>query len=373
MYLNKPKNLRVKFFLILLFFFPATYISAQKTAANELYRKIESYYLQNPGLVEYVEFTHKDPLRYDTSRSWFAYVPTSDKSVMIVRFAEEYFIKEAFWAGDDNYFLDGIRAEKIKIKNKELAGSDYANLDYIPSYNYKNLEKVFGSVKSYNKARDQFQILTSKYLLKVDTFTYRINSVTCYDMFQGKVVYNQYRFMLLPDSIQKSIREQAEDLIEGSRSFPVTTYKELQKKRVQVESFEGKKFAFQNLTAFNTGYLDSTIKNKYVIFDFFYQSCFPCHKMTGWILEWIPTIDTSKIILIGIDGTDAEQSMKLFVKARRINYPIIIGQQARDIIKHYDVHSFPTLFLLSPDGTIQNIHEGMSKSFLTKAEKIVSR
>lgn len=95
--------------------------------------------------------------------------------------------------------------------------------------------------------------------------------------------------------------------------------------------------------------------------------------MTNLILEWLPSIDTSKIILIGIDHTDSENSMQRFAKERGITYPVIVGKQARDIVTYYHITGFPTLFLLSAAGTIQIIHIGMSKSFLNKAEKIVSR
>ena len=363
----------MKYLLILCCLFTTVVVSAQLPVKNELYKKIEIYYSQNPSPVEYVYQIHKNALGYDTSRSSFAYVSLNDKSGMIVWPDSNYIISSGLLAAEDNYFLDASRIEKIKIKEKELRTTPYTALDYIPGYNRRNLEKAFGVIKSFNRIKGIYQVLTTKYLLKVDTLTFKINSLHRYDMFEGKVQYTEYRYLPLPDSIQNFIKQQAVGLIDASKNFSNTTFKEIQKKEIPVTSFEGKSFDFKNLVSFNKGLLDSSMKNKYVIFDFFYQTCYPCHQMTKWILEWMPAIDTSKIMLIGIDPTDAEPSMNLFIKDKKIDYPIIISQQAKDIVHHYHVRVYPTLFLLSPEGTIRIIHEGMSNHFLTKAEKIVNR
>ncbi len=363
----------MRFLGILSCLFCSISVSGQLPKANELYKKIESFYLQNPGRVEYVEHTHKNALGFDTLRSSFAYLPNDGKSFMIAWISPEYSVINGLLVSDNNYHLATDRPEKIKVKDKELEGTIYSKLDYIPSYHSNNLEKTFGKVKSFNKAKGQYQVLTSKYILKVDTLSFRINSLARYVLFEGRVQYDFYEFILLPDSIQAFLKQQVHDLAEASKDFSVTNFKEIRKNRIPAVSSEGQSFVFKTLESFNKGPLDSAIKNKYVILDFFYQTCYPCHQMTKWILEWIPTMDTSRIILIGVDPTDTESSMQLFVKARGIDYPIIIGKQAKDIARYYHISAYPTLFLLSPDGNIQVIHEGMSKSFLTRAGKIVSR
>ena len=115
------------------------------------------------------------------------------------------------------------------------------------------------------------------------------------------------------------------------------------------------------------------MKNKYVIVDFFYQACLPCHKMTGYILDWLPTVDTSKIVLIGINPTDSKYSMEMEIKNRGITYPIIMSEQAEMIARKYVKSGYPNLLLISPEGIILHHQIGMSKSFLTKAEKIISQ
>jgi thiol-disulfide isomerase/thioredoxin len=375
----------MKSLLILFVLLPAANISAQMPAANELYQKIEKYYLQNPGSVEYVERKFKPVLSYDTLRSRIAFVSLSNENFLIMYLDSNYYIKNALLFSDDYYELPQDFPEKIKVRKAELQGTMYSKLEKFPSHYFDNLESIFGRVKLLQKANDQYIAFPKKpfletpisggltSVLKIDTLTYRITTLIQTASYRGNIQYEEYNYLILSNSTEKFIKEQAIALAESSKNFPLTTFKEMDKRIPPPENFEGKSFVFKNLVSFNKGPIDSVASDKYVIFDFFYQSCLPCHKMTGYILDWLPSVDSSKIALVGIDPTDSEWSMKLFVKDKKISYPIIIGQQAKNIVHYYQIHGYPTLFLLSPDGKIQTVHVGMSKSFLTKAEKIVSR
>src|SRR6185503_547178 len=103
------------------------------------------------------------------------------------------------------------------------------------------------------------------------------------------------------------------------KDFPVITFKDLDERKLPSENFEGKPFPFKDVASFNKGTLDSSMRGKYIIIDFFYQACLPCHKMTGYILDWLPTVDSSKILLVGINPFDSEKSMKIEVQKRRID------------------------------------------------------
>jgi hypothetical protein len=65
--------------------------------------------------------------------------------------------------------------------------------------------------------------------------------------------------------------------------------------------------------------------------------------------------------------------MKAEVEKRNINYDIVLGKQAKEAAKKYTGGYYPTLMIIDPTGIIQTVHTGMSKSFLTKAEKIISQ
>jgi thiol-disulfide isomerase/thioredoxin len=350
---------------------------AQTPGPNELYKKIVSYYQQNPYELEIVRHVHKNVFRYDTTVSNFGYLALNQDEFFIFAIDSTYSITDGLLSSDENYLLQSNSPEKIRIQKNELNGTIYFRLNEIPARQAATFLKLvtrFNLSTSVTLKNDKYSAKTRQGYLEADTSTYRITKVT--QTIPYKKDYHQYdefHYIQLPDSIDRSIKEQIKILTNAAKDFPVTTFKELDKKQIPSENFEGKPFAFKNLFSFNKGPLDSSMKGKYVIVDFFYQACLPCHKMTRYILDWLPSVDSSKIILIGINPADSETSMKAEVEKRNINYAIVLGKQAKEIAKKYTGGHYPTLLLIGPDGTIQITHTGMSKSFLTKAEKIISQ
>jgi hypothetical protein len=64
--------------------------------------------------------------------------------------------------------------------------------------------------------------------------------------------------------------------------------------------------------------------------------------------------------------------MSMEIEKRKISYPVIVGTQAKEIAKRYVQRGYPNLLFVAPNGTILEHHIGMSRSFLAKAEKIIS-
>jgi hypothetical protein len=346
---------------------------AQTPGANELYKKIADYYQQNPDRLEYVQRLHKNALRYDTVITSFSYLPLGDKGFYLFYIDSTFSVTSGILFSDNYYVVNANLPEKILTKKKYLS----SNFLYVPARHCNsmfNLLTRFGIAKSVTRKDNKYIAVTSKGFLEIDSLTFRLTKLSETVYFRKKYhQYDEFFYLELPDSIQKSIREQALALVEAAKDFPVVTFKDLDKRSAPPENFEGKSFGFKNLISFNKGPLDSVMKNKYVIVDFFYQACLPCHKMTGYILDWLPTVDTSKIVLIGINPADSEYSMEMEIKNRGITYPIIMSEQAEMIAKKYIKSGYPNLLLISPEGIILHHQVGMSKSFLTRAEKIISQ
>lgn len=346
---------------------------AQTPGPNELYKKIVNYYQQNPDRLEYVQRVHKNVFRFDTVITSFSYLPLGDKGFYLFYTDSTFSVTSGILFSDNYYVVNANVPEKILTKKKYLSSSFL----YVPAPHCNsmfNLLTRFGIAKSVTRKNNKYIAVTSKGFLEIDTLTFRVTKLSETVYFKKKYhQYDEFYYLELPASIQKSIREQALTLLEAAKDFPIVTLKDLDKRNSPKEILEGKQFEFKNLISFNKGTVDSIINGKYVIFDFFYQACLPCHKMTGYILDWLPKVDTSKIVLVGVNPADSEGSMKMEIENRKINYPIIIGKQAKEIAHRYVQEGYPNLLLVSPDGTILEHHIGMSKNFLTKAEKIMSQ
>jgi len=350
---------------------------AQPPGANELYKKIANYYQQNPYRLEIVRHVHKNVLKYDTTISHFGYLSLNQNEFFLFSLDTSYNIIYGLFSTDEHYILETNSPEKIKLTKSELKGSIYNSLDEIPTKqatSFLNLVTKYSFAGPVSIKNNKYSAKTSRGYLETDTSTYRITKIT--QTIPYKKDYHQYdefHYLELPDSTEKMIKGQVLMLINALKEYPITTSKELQKRHSPKEAVEGTTFEFNKLVSINEGAVYSILKNKYVIFDFFYLSCLPCHKMTGYILDWLPTMDSSKVILVGVNPADSEFNMKTEIENRKINYPIIMGAQAKELAKKYVQSGYPNLLLVSPDGIILDHHIGMSKSFLTKAEKIISQ
>ena len=374
-YCSNDLLMRIITTLISIFYFGV--LLAQTPGSNELYKKIANYYQQNPNQLEIVKHIHKNVFRYDTTISHFGYFPLNSNEFFLFALDSSYNVTSGIFSTDENYILQTNSPEKIRLTKNELKGTIYNRLDEIPAKQATSFVKL---VSKYNFAgqvtikNNNYSAKTKRGYIEADTSTFRIKKVT--QTIPYKKVYHQYdefHYLELADSVNKMIREQVTILITAGKNYPVTTFKELEKRESSKEIVKGKTFEFTHLVSINEGSLDSLIKNKYVLFDFFYLSCLPCHKMTGFILEWLPKMDTSKVILVGVNPADSEFNMKKEIENRKINYPIIVGKQAKDIARRYVQSGYPNLLLVAPDGTILDHHIGMSKRFLAEAEKIISQ
>ena len=349
---------------------------SQTPEPNELYKKIANYYQQNLNGIEFIKNIHKNALSYDTAIYTLAYIPLNKNDFYFFFIDSTFSVDDGLFYSDDYFILTTDKPEKIRLTRRDLGGSMYSWLDHVPPWHCSDISRLkswLGNPQSIKKISGNYVVITNRFIVNVDTVSYRINKLTwiVYDKYGFQ--YNEYQYLKLPDSVENHLREDVKQFTFAAKDFPVTTWKEIEKQKPAKEIFEGKQFEFKNLVSCNKGSVDSLIQGKYLIFDFFYQACLPCHKMTGYILDWLPTVDTSKIVLIGVNPRDSEFSMKIEMEKRKINYPIIIGNQAKEIALRYVQEGYPNLLLVSPDGTIMEHHIGMSKSFLTKAEKIISQ
>src|SRR5688572_4935719 len=322
-------------------------VPGQTPGPNELYKKIANYYQQNPYELQIVRHVHKNVFRYDTTVSYFGYLAFNQDEFFLFWIDSTFSITSGLLSSDDNYILQSNSPEKIRVQKKELDGTIYFRLNDIPAKKASTFLKLvtrFNLPTSVTLQNDKYFAQTRQGYLETDTSTFRITKITQTIPFKKDYhQYDEFYYIQLDDSLEKSIKEQVSTLVEASKKFPITTFDELEKQKATKENFEGKAFEFKNLFSLNKGSVDSIIKGKYVIFDFFYQACLPCHKMTGYILDWLPKVDTTKIILVGVNPADSEYSMKMEMESRKINYPVIIGKQAKEIAHRYVQEGYPNL------------------------------
>ena len=88
--------------------------------------------------------------------------------------------------------------------------------------------------------------------------------------------------------------------------------------------------------------------------DFFYQDCIWCVRGMPLIEKVQDAFKSKGLVVLGINSIDNSDAGKKrfpdFRKTNKMNYDVILTQHSTDSI--YNVHGYPTLYLLDKKGTI---------------------
>lgn len=115
----------------------------------------------------------------------------------------------------------------------------------------------------------------------------------------------------------------------------------------------------QTIHSSNHGY-------KLVLFDFFYQSCFPCLKAIPMLNRLNEKYGDKGLLIVGIDNVDPkDERFYEFVNERKMAYPIAVSENYLD--KDFQVSSYPAMFLMDNAGKLLYLSSG----FGTGSEKEV--
>ncbi len=91
------------------------------------------------------------------------------------------------------------------------------------------------------------------------------------------------------------------------------------------------------------------LKGKWVLLDFWATWCGPCRAELPHLKEL--QRQNQDLVIVGISGDDAAATVTAFVKAQEMGWPQV-HEDAGALMRRYRVDSFPTSFLIAPDGTI---------------------
>jgi peroxiredoxin len=95
----------------------------------------------------------------------------------------------------------------------------------------------------------------------------------------------------------------------------------------------------------------SGYKGKVVLLNFWAATCGGCKIEIPWFMEFAKKYKGSGLAVIGVAlDEDGWKPVKPFVKARKMNYPVVVGGD--ELAKSYGVESMPATFLIGRDGRI---------------------
>lgn len=93
-------------------------------------------------------------------------------------------------------------------------------------------------------------------------------------------------------------------------------------------------------------------KGKYVLIDFWSTSCGPCIQEMPNLKALYERTDPSRFEIIGIVGDSRPTNLSKAIEKHSITWPQILSDEENNITKAYGVNSYPTVFLVDPNGVI---------------------
>lgn len=101
----------------------------------------------------------------------------------------------------------------------------------------------------------------------------------------------------------------------------------------------------------------SKYKGKVVLLNFWATTCGGCRIEIPWFMEFEKKYKRSGLAVIGVAlDEDGWKPVKPFIKAKKMNYPVVIGGDG--LAKLYGVESMPATFLIGRDGRIASVDIG---------------
>jgi thiol-disulfide isomerase/thioredoxin len=96
----------------------------------------------------------------------------------------------------------------------------------------------------------------------------------------------------------------------------------------------------------------TALRGKYVFLDFWFTACGPCIMEFPYIRKVYDTFSSDQLIIIGVVEDDYNRKIKQFMTEKQVFWPTIVKSYSTTNAKGYNIPSWPTSFLIDPDGKI---------------------
>lgn len=107
------------------------------------------------------------------------------------------------------------------------------------------------------------------------------------------------------------------------------------------------------------------LKGKVVLIEFWTFGCYNCTNTLPYLNKWYEKYKSDEFEMIGIhcpefDNERSYENVKASVEELGIKYPVLTDNEF-SIWKEYDVHAWPTIFLIDKEGVIRYKKVGEGK------------
>jgi peroxiredoxin len=107
------------------------------------------------------------------------------------------------------------------------------------------------------------------------------------------------------------------------------------------------------------------LKGKVVLVNFWATWCEGCQVEIPWFVEFQKEYASRGFVVVGISmDDDGWKSVKPWIKEKKVNYPIVIGNEG--LGKQYGLEGMPLTALVDREGRIADVHHGIVEKTATQ-------
>lgn len=281
---------------------------------------------------------------------------TSYKEEALSLIKNNYFERDLYYSllRSERYATSQAGSKKEKKQFKNLLEKELVNgIDLYQSSNYMNLLETYTSMEvtnSYHFFNDpDLWIKEKKLERRVFKRTYKNDTLEDFArLFKLKRVDDSYSWEIILSLANKLLVES---------HHPAT--KQLIKNYIRQHIINKRLTKGQkapNFTLPDTSLQQiqlSQFRGKYVLLDFWTTWCKPCIKsMKGF--NALKEKYGNNLEIISISGDFQMKKMKEFMDKHSYNWVFLFGGMQGEVLKTYNVKSFPTYYLIDPEGNFVN-------------------
>lgn len=117
--------------------------------------------------------------------------------------------------------------------------------------------------------------------------------------------------------------------------------------------------------------LSEHVGRSVIVLNFFATWCAPCRAEMPELQRYQAAKASEGLLLVGIDAEEKHSVVQKFVDALHLTFPIGIDESG-DLLKTYDVYSFPTTIVIGADGRVKLYEIGAIMNADIALDKIVA-
>ena len=107
------------------------------------------------------------------------------------------------------------------------------------------------------------------------------------------------------------------------------------------------------------------LKGKVVLVNFWATWCHGCQTEIPWFIEFQKEYADGGLVVVGISmDDDGWKSVRPWLKEKRVNYPIVIGNEG--LGKQYGLDGMPLTALVDREGRLADVHAGLVDKAVTQ-------